>query len=296
MGWTYKKPLFDYIKDRRAACLAECRAEFSKEKWATVESDTIVNNVYYAAMKRTDNGEVFGLVVLVDYIGGEFCYKEMDETMHPYYYGCPAYIIKKLSPTSNELANEWRRKCLEKHPDKTGEAWKQGARQRLLNEAEKFFKRRNESNENKSRGLAEEDGKQYIFSDAYIVRYNNIESIESSIKDGAPALKNIARYIEYLTGYEEKINIKIPSITKLRNCPKISRGAPGISIRGFLFNARYIADILPTLSNIKGVAIKISRSGAALHISAENGDAVILSYVAGCNVDKFPAAEEVAAA
>lgn len=293
MGWTYKKPLFDYINDRRAACLAECRAEFSKENWATVESDTIVNNVYYAAMKRADNGEVFGLVVLVDYIGGEFCYKEMDETMHPYYYDCPAYIIKKLSPTTNDNANEWRRKCLEKHPDKTAEAWKQGARQRLLNEAEKVLARRNDK---RGQGLVEEDGKQYIFSDSYIVRYNNIESIESSIKDGAPALKNIARYIEYLTGYEEKINIKLPSVTKLRNCPKISRGAPGISIRGFLFNARYIADILPTLSNIKSFAIKISRSGAALHITAENGDAVILSYVAGYNVDKFPAAEETAEA
>ena len=293
MGWTYKKPLFDYIKDRRAACLAECRAEFSKENWATVESDTIVNNVYYAAMKRADNGEVFGLVVLVDYIGGEFCYKAMDETMHPYYYDCPAYIIKKLSPTSNEFANEWRRKCLEKHPDKKGEAWKQDARQRLLNEAEKVLKRRNEKG---GRGLAEEDGKQYIFSDSYIVRYNNIESIESSIKDSAPVLKNIARYIERLTEYEEKINIKIPSVTKLRNCPKISRGAPGISIRGFLFNARYIADILPTLSNIKKFAIKISRRGAVLHIAAENGDAVILSYVAGLNVDKFPAAEETAEA
>lgn len=285
MGWTYKKPLFDYINDRRAACLAECRAEFSNEKWATVESDTIVNNVYYAAMKRADNGKVFGLVVLVDYIGGEFCYKEMDETMHPYYYDCPAYIIKKLSPTTNDNANEWRRKCLEKHPDKKGEAWKQGARQRLLNEAEKVLARRNDK---RGQGLVEEDGKQYIFSDSYIVRYNNIESIESSIKDGAPALKNIARYIEYLTGYEEKINIKLPSVTKLRNCPKISSG--------FLFNARYIAEILPTLSNIKSFAIKISRSGAALHITAENGDAVILSYVAGCNVDKFPAAEETAEA
>ena len=39
--------------------------------------------------------------------------KTMDETMGPFYYDCPKRILKMLSPTDNEAALEWRRKCAE---------------------------------------------------------------------------------------------------------------------------------------------------------------------------------------
>ena len=40
-----------------------------------------------------------------------FCYKDMDESMGPYYTNCPERILKLLTPTEHEYALEWRRKC-----------------------------------------------------------------------------------------------------------------------------------------------------------------------------------------
>ena len=38
--------------------------------------------------------------------------------MEPYHYECPKSILKLLTPTDNELANEWREKCYEYHKQK----------------------------------------------------------------------------------------------------------------------------------------------------------------------------------
>lgn len=61
--------------------------------------------------------EVFAAICLIqhnhhDYYN--FGYKDMDETEHPYYYNCPERILKKLTPTNSELAQEWRNKCWER--------------------------------------------------------------------------------------------------------------------------------------------------------------------------------------
>lgn len=43
--------------------------------------------------------------------GTEFAYKDMDETCGPCAYDCPESILKLLSPTDSQWANEWREKC-----------------------------------------------------------------------------------------------------------------------------------------------------------------------------------------
>lgn len=40
--------------------------------------------------------------------GGGWWYKDLDETMHPYFYDCPLSLIKEAGPTNNKSANEWR--------------------------------------------------------------------------------------------------------------------------------------------------------------------------------------------
>lgn len=52
-----------------------------------------------------------GLVCLTRVQKGWFYYKDMDETMGPYAYKCPEKILRMLTPTDNENANEWRDKC-----------------------------------------------------------------------------------------------------------------------------------------------------------------------------------------
>lgn len=106
MGWTY------YTTYGKTDRLEECRKTFGKEPtWATIIKDALVDDVYYAAMKLTKTGEVWALIALTDIADGEFGYKDMDETMHPYYYDCPNSILNLLSSTNNELANTWRKLC-----------------------------------------------------------------------------------------------------------------------------------------------------------------------------------------
>lgn len=71
---------------------------------------------YYAAV-RAANGDVFAAVGVVEGTG----YKLMDESMNPYYYGCPARILDLLTPAPKawpgqltEWSAKWRERCRER--------------------------------------------------------------------------------------------------------------------------------------------------------------------------------------
>lgn len=74
-----------------------------------------VNGAHYAAVLELNSNKVFGYVALVRRSSTyeNFCIKEMDDTMGPCYYDCPAAILDLLSPTESEFANNWRKKCRE---------------------------------------------------------------------------------------------------------------------------------------------------------------------------------------
>lgn len=146
MGWTsyhathYKK---NGTIDKKAECDAYFLEGLNRGHYDILKS-TMKGNVYYAAVKDLkrvlkdedghymkdsegnilfediEDGHVWGCVFLVsvdnkDYFN--FSYKDMDETCGPGYYDCPESILKLLSPTNNEWANEWRKKCRE-HNDR----------------------------------------------------------------------------------------------------------------------------------------------------------------------------------
>jgi len=67
-------------------------------------------NEYYAAY-RAKNGDVFGMVVILDRKKGEFGWKSMDESMGPHYHNCPAKILDLLTAPTNEYALKWRNQC-----------------------------------------------------------------------------------------------------------------------------------------------------------------------------------------
>ena len=99
-----------------------CRGEDGEPKGTyRVLKSTMVGTVYYAAVERTfmDGREriVFGLVCLTcgkdRRHGTLWGYKDMDETMGPYCHDCPPSILDLLTPTGDEYAIEWRRKCRE---------------------------------------------------------------------------------------------------------------------------------------------------------------------------------------
>lgn len=66
----------------------------------------------YLAVETIATGEVWAGVTLVHRSrSGEVTYKDMSESMGPYYFRCPARILDRLTPTTHEAAIEWRAKC-----------------------------------------------------------------------------------------------------------------------------------------------------------------------------------------
>jgi hypothetical protein len=51
---------------------------------------------------------------LVKRQGHEFGYKAMDDSMQPFYYGCPEKILNQLTPTDDPGSNKWREQCWKK--------------------------------------------------------------------------------------------------------------------------------------------------------------------------------------
>lgn len=131
MGWTWQEAL--HYKNGKVDRKAECDAYFSSRnaKYYVVEKSAMVGSVYYAAIRAIGNYNykddtvtaipkeyqyVFAVVFLTSTNAKDvynFGYKDMDETMLPFFYDCPVGILKLLSPTDNESANEWRKRCKE---------------------------------------------------------------------------------------------------------------------------------------------------------------------------------------
>ena len=130
MGWTSYHATH-YTKSGAIDKKAECDAYFMEglnRGHYRVEKSAMAGGVYYAAVRTLkkyvgndiyedlpeEEQRVFGVVFLTetdskDYYN--FSYKDMDETMGPGYYDCPESILKLFSPTENEYALEWRKKC-----------------------------------------------------------------------------------------------------------------------------------------------------------------------------------------
>lgn len=121
MGWMSTR----YVK-RSGQTMTDWFVEHGTLRW---ESDRYTYRVlksalknrttYYAAIeqKNVSTGEivVFAVIILCRFGrwpgGGNFGWKDMDETAGPNEDDCPESILKLLTPTSNNYANNWRRRC-----------------------------------------------------------------------------------------------------------------------------------------------------------------------------------------
>ena len=85
-----------------------------------IDSAFVGNRVWYAAAEIISDGEPLYVIALVCLVrwnpkardGYVFAYKDQEESMGPCEAGCPARILRLLSPTSKESALDWRRRCL----------------------------------------------------------------------------------------------------------------------------------------------------------------------------------------
>lgn len=127
MGWSwyhatnYKAGEPDILKEVESLL----NWENDKTVFSVIRSSSYGSTVY-SAVKKTDKEtgkeDVFAAVFLTGIDTREnyfnFGYKDMDETMGPYSYDCPACILDLLTETENEYAKKWREKCRERIAEK----------------------------------------------------------------------------------------------------------------------------------------------------------------------------------
>lgn len=116
MGWTAYKAM--HYKNGKIDRKGECDYIFSRETKYELVKSVMVGTVYYAAVRSIDTGEVWAAVFLTQVDRDEFAYKDMDETVIPFYYDCPNSILNLLTPTDNEHSNYWRERCRENNARK----------------------------------------------------------------------------------------------------------------------------------------------------------------------------------
>lgn len=117
MGWTFYH--LDYPNK-----IEEVRSLYTwqeDDRGAEVLDIAASGNIVYAAVHywnhATNEDEIHAAVVKTATVSRDyfnFGYKDMSESMNPFYYDCPKRILDLLTPTDNEYALEWRRKCAEK--------------------------------------------------------------------------------------------------------------------------------------------------------------------------------------
>jgi len=116
MGWTYShKNKGISVKDFFSE---EFNFKRNEKTLKVIDCFATISEAYLAMETSTENSrEVFAVVCRIHYNSKEyfnFGYKDMDETMGPYYYNCPERILNLLTPTTSQYAIEWRKKCREK--------------------------------------------------------------------------------------------------------------------------------------------------------------------------------------
>lgn len=121
MGWLFThrdkvrgEKLADWFVAKGALRWSGC------EPWEykVLDSATVRFNTFYAAIERknTETGErsVFAVIFLLRHVPKDeynFGYKDMSEDMGPCETECPERILKLLTPTDSEWANQWRAAC-----------------------------------------------------------------------------------------------------------------------------------------------------------------------------------------
>ena len=117
MGWTGHAPRYD--GDKKQWLIDEFTSENADFRW-TISDLSIKGSeaycIHHQEDKKTGISIHEALVILLSFRKDEWAYKEMGETVHPYYYNAPKKLLDKIDglyPPFNEQAKQWRHKCRE---------------------------------------------------------------------------------------------------------------------------------------------------------------------------------------
>ena len=129
MGWT---SFADHTPSESRADIirrefTQAATEKNPHAWG-FESITERGSTLYAIMHRDTPDkprQYFGLVVLTERRGGQFSYKDMDESCGPFYCDAPLGMIDKLDrldPAPTASAAKWRQAVRDHHAQKAAKA------------------------------------------------------------------------------------------------------------------------------------------------------------------------------
>lgn len=123
MGWMFCRKVPGYTPlDYMKGCFTS--SDPARAKYEVVDH-SFTSTAGYVAVQYTNFEKgwqpyIFAAVMLIDQSGGEFGYKDMDESMGPVQSDCPARILNLLTPLedieritgrSQGYAVEWRKRC-----------------------------------------------------------------------------------------------------------------------------------------------------------------------------------------
>lgn len=117
MGWLFMND----AGANKATLVQRFRAPGYWNDGAELLADRVVGNHYWAAVKRLDGehaGRVFIFLALMKSGGPNsgWGYKDMDETIGPFYYDCPLALLNMATdPPYGPYAAEWRQGVRDYH-------------------------------------------------------------------------------------------------------------------------------------------------------------------------------------
>lgn len=114
MGWLFnwdtRKELIDHITQEYHTFKTLRHCTRGNVLWA----------LHRSTQTNGETGRFVGCYLLNKDASAGWGYKDMDETMGPYYYTCPKSYIRDASPPINQVAADWRAKVLEYHKSLRG--------------------------------------------------------------------------------------------------------------------------------------------------------------------------------
>lgn len=119
MGWTstkYSKSMEEFTSSEAVELLSNELNLFPIKEMYLHEDPEGERHEIYARVCHSTASTEFVIIVLVQIYDGEIYWKEMTESMGPYYFNCPKQIYDCL-PTTNKDALEWRAECQKRWKD-----------------------------------------------------------------------------------------------------------------------------------------------------------------------------------
>lgn len=113
MGWT-----FPYSTTTKKRLVDEILSDYRHHpNWKIIKT-ALVGSCFWMALHSLKTDEKFIVLYLMEKHDGTYGYKDMDETMHPFFYNCPVSLLDMTTSPKNE-ANPWRIEMRKKYAEKT---------------------------------------------------------------------------------------------------------------------------------------------------------------------------------